>query len=209
MGLPHFEKTSHFTTNDEPVFPSLFEIAFILPTILQAQGRDPYELLESATSVNFGNLYPAITEAEQRFKFSTRVYLTLPDKTHTEFSIKFNLNMGTPSDNNPNRTRTLYTWNTLKAWYDLIWNNRFGTTHYKNDILGTVIINQHDKKGFVIRRVTYHNVQLKMVGGWDLDWTQAAQIVDGISCDFVADYWTDEYIDNGLVINTPLLVGGY
>ena len=209
MGLPHFEKTSHFNTNDEPVFPSLFEISFILPTILQAQGRDPFELLESATSVSFGNLTPQITEATQRFKFSTRVYLTLPEKTHTDFSIKFNLNMGTPSDRNPNRTRTLYTWNSLKAWYDLVWNSRFGTTHYKNDIIGTVIVNQHDKKGFVIRRVTYHNAMISNLAGWDLDWASAAAIIDPIQADFQSDFWTDEYIDNGLVINPPLLVPGY
>ena len=200
MPLPHFTQLQSTNTNFEPVYPSLFEVTFVLPPILQAQGRDPLMLLENATKIDLSNLTPDITAVNsQRFKFSTRVFLTLPDKTDTEFDIPFNVNV---DDNG-----SVFVWNTLRAWYDLVWNSQNGTTFYKRDIIGTVIVNQHDKKGFVIRRVTYHNAQLKAVEGFaDLDWSNSTSIVEAVTGKFVADYWTDEFIDNGFEIVPPNVI---
>ena len=195
--LPHFTQLQSTNTNFEPVYPSLFEVTFVLPSILQAQGRDPLMLLENATKIDLSKLTPEIPSVNsQRFKFSTRVFLALPEKTDTDFSIPFNVNV---DDNG-----SIFVWNTLRGWYDLVWNSQNGTTFYKRDIIGTVIVNQHDKKGFVIRRVTYHNVQIKSVEGFaELDWTQTSDIVQPVNANFVADYWTDEFIDNSFEISPP------
>jgi len=60
MPLPHFTQLlmtgspgGPGTKPDEVVYLNLFEITFIFPTILQAQGRDPIMQLQQASSVDF------------------------------------------------------------------------------------------------------------------------------------------------------------
>ena len=55
MPLPHYTQLEMTgspggpgTQPQEPVYMNLFEITFILPVILQAQGRDPILLLQQA-----------------------------------------------------------------------------------------------------------------------------------------------------------------
>lgn len=181
----------------EPVYLNLFEITFVLPVILQAQGRDPLLFLQQATNINL-DLMPDVGEAVQRYKYSTRVFNTFVPQTHVNFDIKFNINMNTNG--------AIETWNILKAWYDLVWNSQNGYVHYKADCIGTCIVNQHDKKGLVIRRVTFQNVQIKGINGYSLDWEQTSSIMD-CQAKFVADYWIDEYIDNDLTISPPFVAG--
>ena len=208
MPLPHYTNISNVgspggpgTLPDEVVYTNLFEITFILPVILQAQGRDPILLLENATKAPIGatNLTAFdINEAEQRFKYSTRKFLTTPTKTAGEISIPFQVNV--------NQQGSMEQWATLKAWYDLVFNSQNGSLHYKSDLIGTIIVNQHDKKGVILRRVTYQNCQLKSLTGWDLDWSTAA-IVQDVTGAFVYDYFIDEYIDQNFTINPPLVSG--
>lgn len=204
MPLPHYTQLQMTgapggpgTQPAEPVYLNLFEITFVLPVILQAQGRDPLLFLQQATNINL-DLMPDVGEAVQRYKYSTRVFNTFVPQTHVNFDIKFNINMNTNG--------AVETWNILKAWYDLVWNSQNGYVHYKADCIGTCIVNQHDKKGLVIRRVTFQNVQIKGVGGVNLDWEQTSSIMEG-QARFVADYWIDEYIDNDLTISPPFVAG--
>lgn len=204
MPLPHYTQLQMTgapggpgTQPAEPVYLNLFEITFVLPVILQAQGRDPLLFLQQATNINL-DLMPDVGEAVQRYKYSTRIFNTFVPQTHVNFDIKFNINMNTNG--------AVETWNILKAWYDLVWNSQNGYVHYKADCIGTCIVNQHDKKGLVIRRVTFQNVQIKGVGGVNLDWEQTSSIMEG-QAKFVADYWIDEYIDNDLTISPPFVAG--
>lgn len=208
MGLPHFTNISNVgspggpgTLPDEVVYLNLFEITFILPVILQAQGRDPILLLENATKVNLGgaNLTSFdVGQAQQRFKYSTREFLTTPTKTSGEITIPFQVNV--------NNQGSMEVWATLKAWYDLVFNSQNGSLHYKSDIISTIIVNQHDKKGVVIRRVTFQNCQIKSLTGWDLDWASNAIVTD-VTAAIVYDYFIDEYIDQQFTINPPLVSG--
>lgn len=206
MPLPHFTQLTMTgspggpgTRPQEVVYPNLFEITFILPTILQAQGRDPFLLLQQAKKVSLAGLTDFnITNKEQRFKYSTRQFLTTPNKTSGDIVIPFNVNV--------NDQGSMETWNTLKAWYDLVWNSQNGSLHYKSDIIGTIIVNQHDKKGVVLRRVTFQNCQLQKLTGWELDWSQQT-IIDDVTGTFIWDYFVDEYIDSGFTVQPPLVTG--
>lgn len=203
MPLPHFTNLQMTgspggpgTNPQEPVYLNLFEITFILPTLLQSQGRDPIMMLQQAKKVTL-DLTKDLEIADQKFKYSTRAFMKTPSTTHVEFAIEFNLNV--------DDGQRMVIWNTLKAWYDLVWNSQNGSLFYKSDIIGTVIVNQHDKKGVVLRRVTFQNCQIKGVNGFDLSWDGGD--IHSVTANFVSDYWIDEYIDNGLAINPPFVDG--
>lgn len=193
MALPHFTSIQGLAGSgqpgvgplpQEPVYLGLFEILFTLPTGIQGQNRDVPLLTFQATNISL-DLTKDIATAEQKFKFVKRKFLTFVDDTSASFDIKFNVNVTS--------TYNMEVWNTLKAWYDLVWNSQTGFTHYKSDIIGTVVVNQHDKKGVVLRRVTFRNVQLKGLSQFDFEFGKA-DIFD-VTAKFEADYWDDEYYD--------------
>lgn len=205
MPLPHFTQVINAgspggpgTLPDEVVYLNLFEITFILPVLLQAQGRDPILLLQNATKIDLNLTEQDVAEKTQRFKYSTRLFMAPPTKTDVSFSIPIQVNV--------NNTGSMETYMTLKAWYDLVFNSQNGALHYKSDIIGTIIVNQHDKKGVVLRRVTFQNVQLKKISGFSLDWS-SNNIQENVTADFVADYFIDEYIDQNFGINPPVVSG--
>lgn len=207
MPLPHFTQLQMTgspggpgTQPQEPVYLNLFEITFVLPTILQAQGRDPVLLLQQALSVDFNLTNKTIGTSQQRFKYTTRAFLNAgPSETHIDdLAITFNVNV--------NNNGSMESWAALKAWYDLAWNSQNGYLHYKADMIGTIIVNQHDKKGLVLRRVTFQNCQLKAVGGPSLSY-EGQGILQNITANFVCDYWIDEYIDNNFTISPPFVAG--
>jgi hypothetical protein len=205
MPLPHFANTIQTgapggpgTLPDEVVYLNLFEITFILPLSLQAN-RNAVLLLQNATKIDLNLTEFDVSAKPQRFKYSTRMFMTPPTKTDGTLSIPFQVNV--------NNSGSMETWNTLKAWYDLVFNSQNGSTFYKSDIIGTIIVNQHDKKGLVLRRVTFQNVQITKIAGYSLDWS-SNNIIENATADFVYDYFIDEYIDNGYAIN-PGKVSGY
>jgi hypothetical protein len=68
------------------------------------------------------------------------------------------------------------------------------------------MVNQHDKKGVVLRRVTFQNVQISKLGGWSLDWA-SNEIVQSVDATFLYDYFVDEYIDQGFGLSNPVVKG--
>lgn len=205
MGLPHFTQVINSgspggpgTLPDEVVYLNLFEITFILPVILQAQGRDPILLLQNATKIDMNLTEFDVAAKTQRFKYSTRMFMTSPTKTDGTLSIPIQVNV--------NQQGSMETWNTMKSWYDLVFNSQNGALHYKSDIIGTIIVNQHDKKGVVLRRVTFQNVQMSKLAGYSLDWS-SNNILESAQADFVYDYFIDEYIDQNFTINPPVVTG--
>ena len=207
MPLPHFTQLvvagspgGPGTTPQEPVFTNLFEITFVLPTILQSQGRDPIIFLQQALSIDLGPTNVAIATAEQRWKYSTRKFLQAgpPSTSIDSLQVKFNVNV--------NNQGSMETWAGLRAWYDLGWNSQNGYLHYKADTIGTMIVNQHDKKGLVLRRVTFQNCQLKSITSPSLDYSAQGILAD-VTADFCCDYWIDEYIDGDFTIAPPFVAG--
>lgn len=184
--LPHFSNVLSHNQLYEPVYKSLFEITFDLPPILGRTTTEVQLMLENARNITLP-VTPDIEVTNQRFKYSTRAYVTLPTETHiADLAITFNLN--------ENDKNAIFVWNILKAWYDLVWNSQTGETHIKREIVGRIIVNQHNKKGQVVRRVTYNNVQIFGIDGTELSWDDTNQILE-TSARFCSDYWEDIYID--------------
>lgn len=184
MPLPHFTNISSHNKIWEPVYKNLYEVVIILPPAIQSL-HPGYEtiLLENTINVKFPT-YPEIATQPQRFKYSTRLFLTFPDKTDTAVDINFNMNV--------NEDYQVMTFRMMKDWYDLVWNNEDGSVHYKKNIISDIIVHAHDKEGHVIRRVTYHNAQITNFSGWEeLDWSSTD--LQTLTAKFVADYWEDMY----------------
>jgi hypothetical protein len=181
----------------EPVFLNLFECYFVLPTIVATRyGPEAGSglILQQAKSITF-DVTPALTSVEQKFKYSGRAFISPPQKTTVDLTMDFNVNV--------NNTGSIENWNIMKSWYDLCWNSQNGYLHYKQDTVGTIIVNNHDKKGVVLRRITFQNAQIKSIGSPQFTWEQEG--IWSFQCTFVADYWIDEYIDNQFTIVPPLV----
>ena len=186
MGLAHFTAVDSHHQKWEPIHKNLYEATIILPQVLQTiHPNATHLLLENTITAKFP-AYPQLASKEQRFKYSTRVFVMMPEKTHVDdLEISFNLNQ--------NDEYQIFCFKMLKDWYDLAWNNETGTLHYKKNLVGDIIIHLHDKEGKVIRRVTYHNVMMTGFSGVeDVDWSASTDIMQ-LSAKFVADYWEDFY----------------
>lgn len=186
--LPHFNNVDSARNMGDPIYKNLFECTIILPVGLKKRFPNYQKvLLENCISATLPE-YTEIEPVEQRFKYSTRVFLQAGPKTSsmTDLTFKFNLNQ--------NDALQIDTWKILKSWYDLAWNNEDGTIHIKKDMIGDIILNCHDKDGNVLRRITYHAVQMKKIEGWsgELQWSENG-IVEDLTASFVCDYWEDLY----------------
>jgi hypothetical protein len=197
MPLPHFTKISPAADLEEPIYLNLFEISFLLPNAI-AQAFSSDYLLQQATSIPL-DLTPDVQTATQKYKFTTRAYTTFVSETHKTFEIKFNVNQS--------KDGSMTTWAALKAWYDLVWNSQTGETLYKSDIVGTIVVNQHDKRGVVIRRVIYNNCQITGIDGPALGW-DSSEIMSS-SGKFISDYWVDQYISEYDNTGVPAPVNVY
>lgn len=196
MGLGHFTNVQTAINMWEPIYKNLFEVSIELPLAIQANlpGIKAI-LLENATNVQLPT-YPKIDSAEQRYKYTTRLYPKFPGSTSlVDQTIKFNLNQWAPVPQNQsgNISGRVPVFRALKDWYDMVWNNETGQLNYKGNLISQVVIDMHDKEGLVIRRVIWHNAFITSLSGWDgeLDWSTPDII--SMTATFSCDYWEDYY----------------
>ena len=187
MPLAHFTQVQSHHERWEPIHNNLYEVTIILPKILQGlHGLDATHLLMENTITAVMPTYPPLAPIEQRFKYSTRLFTSMPDSTSIkDFKITFNLNQ--------NENYQIFCFKILKDWYDLGWNNETGTLHYKTNLVGDIIVHHHDKEGKVIRRVTLNNAMMIGFSGMEaLDWSQATEVMK-LEATWAVDYWEDFY----------------
>ena len=186
MPLAHFTIIDSHKEKWEPIHPNLYEVTIILPTVLQSLHPNATHLLLENTVTAQMPTYPPLPTTQQRFKYSTRIFLLFPESTSIDdYTIKFNLNQ--------NDNYQMFCFKIIKDWYDLAWNNETGTVHYKKNLVGDIIVHQHDKEGKVIRRVTLHNAMLKQFAGMEtLDWSQNTEVMS-LEAHWAVDYWEDYY----------------
>ena len=187
MSLPHFTNITTAQRKWEPIHKNLYEVDIVLPALVTNTLGSTYQaiLLENTTSIAFPT-YPELPSIEQRFKYSTRLFVGMPEGTSNKsMSIKFNINQ--------DENKQMVTFRAMKQWYDLAWNNEDGSLHYKTNMTGTIIIYQHDKQGNVIRRVTNNNCQIFGFSGVEeLIWSENAALME-LEAKFMVDYWQDYY----------------
>ena len=113
-------------------------------------------------------------------------FVGFPDSTSIP-SLEFGFNI------NQNDNKQMFTFRMIKDWYDLAWNNEDGSSNYKKNLVGEIILYQHDREGEIIRRVTYHNAQLiNFSVVEDLAWGGGAELQE-LTAGWVIDWWEDYY----------------
>ena len=186
MPLPHFTQISSHNENWEPSYKNLFEVEIFLPDAIRDRHPNGTNLLlENAISTSMPT-YPTLATIPQKYKYSTRLFLGFPDTTsRTDLGISFNVNQ--------NDAKQLFTFRMVKDWYDLAWNNEDGSSNYKRNMLGEIIVYHHDREGEIIRRVTYHNCQITNWAGMeDLQWSDTSAIHE-LAGTWAVDWWEDYY----------------
>lgn len=186
MPLPHFTQISSHNENWEPSFQNLFEVEIFLPDAIRDRHPNATTLLlENAKSTSMPT-YPSLPTITQKYKYSTRLFVGFPDSTsRSDFGISFNVNQ--------NDAKQLFTFRMMKDWYDLVWNNEDGSSNYKNNVLGEIIVYHHDREGEIIRRLTYHNCQiLSFTGLEELNWDSTSDI-HSLDATWGVDWWEDFY----------------
>jgi len=187
MPLAHFTNIDSHNKIWEPVHKNLFEVNFILPPALETiYGGRKNLLLENAISTTLP-VYPNLPTQSQRFKYSTRLFVMMPDTTSIDdLQISFNL-----LKDNQNQ---IFIFRMLKDWYDLSWNNETGELNYKVATIGNIIVNLHDKDGIIIRRVIYHNAVCRAFTGFEeISWDDTGTLMGPFQANFAVDYWEDYY----------------
>lgn len=186
MPLPHFTQISSHNENWEPSYKNLFEVEIILPDAIRDRHPNGTNLLlENAISTAMPT-YPTLGPITQKYKYSTRMFLGFPDTTSkTDLGITFNINQ--------NDAKQLFTFRMIKDWYDLAWNNEDGSSNYKRNMIGDIIVYHHDREGEIIRRVTYHNCQITSWAGMeDLSWADTTAVHE-LNGTWIVDWWEDYY----------------
>ena len=186
MPLPHFTQITSHNENWEPSYKNLFEVEIFLPDAIRDRHPNGTNLLlENATNTTMPT-YPALGTIVQKYKYSTRLFLGFPESTsRVDLGMTFNVNQ--------NDAKQLFTFRMVKDWYDLAWNNEDGSSNYKRNMLGEIIVYHHDREGEIIRRVTYHNCQiLGFTGMEELSWGETSAIHE-LAGTWAADWWEDYY----------------
>jgi len=184
--LPHFVNLISTNTKYEPIYKNLFEVIVTLPPIIETTDSSRLILENVNQFTGLNDVFKSLEPTNQQFKYSFRNYLKTPATTTIDFSINLNINQ---SDK-----KVMETWVLMKRWYDLIWNSQTGELHYKNDYIGNVTIQVHDRTGEVIRRVDFVNAFIKSISGFTFSWGNS-DIIKDVKVDFKADYWIDTYFD--------------
>ena len=174
--LPHYSKVKAAQNKEEPVYSNLFGVQFQLPPSIN--GGDV--LHQFAKNVTLPT-HPEIQRQEQRYKHSTRTYLTMPESTSVDFEINFDVNL--------NENNSPYTFKTLVDLYKLAYNPATGETAPKADLATTITVDVHNKVGEIVRRVIYKDAQIYNVSDQELDW-ENTELFD-FTASFVSDNWDD------------------
>ena len=181
--IPQWEQISTNNQNHDPLWKGLFEVTIDFPASIGASTQDVKLMLENSTSINLP-VTPELDVQTQQFKYLKRYFLGFPTDTGVpDLSLKFNLNQ--------DEQNRVYVWNLLKKWYDLAWNSQTGETGLTRELIGSIIVNCHNKRGQIYRKVIYKNVQLVGLSALEYDWESYNDIQKDLEAKFVSPYWID------------------
>lgn len=174
--LPHYSQLKAAQNKEEPIYLNLFEVRFQLPSSINGGET----LHQSAKAVGLPT-HPELETVQQRYKFSTRTYVSFPTETTVQFDVVFNVNV---DDNN-----SPYNFKSIVDLYKLAYNPATGETARKQDTVSTITVDVHNKIGEIIRRVVYKDAQIMNISDMELDWENGEPFE--FTATFTCDNWDD------------------
>lgn len=143
--LSHFINSTAARDNFDIVHNNLFRVTMIPPAAIAPEPL----ITEHVMSVTgFTDRYPELVE-QQFLQAKRKTVGVAPSDTTQEITILFSLNRNNKKQN--------YVWNFVKSWRRLAFNPATGETGLKKDYVGTIIVEQFDRKGDIMSTKTYHN----------------------------------------------------
>lgn len=189
MPLPHIQNSEVGMNKMEPLYTSLFEVAFTLPKPLEEQfGADVALLTEQVTKISGLDVAKGVeASVQQGFMGTKRTFLASKmDDTSFEVTVGFNLNLRNGTDN--------FVYKLLKAWKDLGYNLETGETALKTDYTADWLkCTVGNRAGDIYREIIMKDVFIS--GGLDglgeYDYSDGAAI-QSVEVKFKSD-WAKEY----------------
>lgn len=183
----HFSNSRVNTSNDDPVFLSLFMAQFVLPPPLRAKYGTKL-LVEQMTKISGFDVDKMPDTVEQTYRNSKRRFAGAVIDTNIDFDTTFEVNV--------DEQGVMYPLNVIKDWCALIWNNNNAAQSLKRDYVGSIVIQIHNKAGQVIRKLEAKSVwPTTAPAAFDLEYQNEA--IYRLDITWAAENVTDLVIDGG------------
>lgn len=187
-GTPHYKNSKAAMINSEPVYLNLFEFSITPPAGIDAGTGNNNQnlLLEHVKKISGLELDKNPATVEQFYKFAKRRYAgAKPETTTMDITVDFEVNL--------NDANSMYTFKTLRAWSDLIYNPLTGAMGLKRDYIGSGLITIFNRQGDIHRRVRLPVIfPISAISPMELDYNSTEVYV--LSLTFAADYWEDVFL---------------
>lgn len=194
MALKHY---SHYRNSDaavnmwEVVSPALFEVYLKFPTLINGKVASQDLMFQHVRSISgLDGLTPTVGNVVQKFKFAERHYAAAgPDKTSLELTITYTLNINDAHQN--------YIYNSLRRWYDLVYNPQNGQMLTKKQYAkgSLMTIYEHDRNGAIWRKITCIDFfPSTPPTGLNEDSYESTGDAKTVSITFIVDDWIEETI---------------
>ena len=151
--LSHYKNSQASINNWEPVFLNQFDVVITPPAAMTATGYFTDLLVEQVKSVRG---LPEITPTgtvEQRYLWATRTFSKpVPEDVTAELEMEFEVNL--------NSRNSMYAYEVLREWADLIFNYKRGHNGVKRDYVGNITVIVHNKVRRVFRQFNFNPVYM-------------------------------------------------
>lgn len=167
----------------EPVYLNLWELTVTPPAAISNWNPISLENIKKISGLDV-NQVPGT--AEQIFRGAKRSFAgALPEKTTVDIVTSWEVNV----DDN----LSMFVYQSIKNWCDLVWSPLTGTMQLKKDYTGgPMIITLQNRVQSPIRRWTFPTVfPTTNIKAMDLDFANGTTLYD-MDMTFRADYWGDE-----------------
>ena len=182
--LPHYKHSKAAIHSWEPVYLNQFDVIITPPNVILENDKYADLLMEQIKSVDgLPEIIPTGT-VEQRYMWATRTFSKpIPEKTTADITISFEVNI--------NSRRSLYVYETLRAWAELQFNPEIGMYGLKGDYTGIMSILINNKQGKNIRQLNFNPVYLaEPLTAMTLDYLSEEIYV--LQATFKADAWKEK-----------------
>ncbi len=175
-GLPHWDNSIAARNYYEPVFKNQFEVIITPPAAIT---QDVDILVEQVISISGLPEFFTAGTTKQKYKFAERAFAkATPETTLANLKVNFEVNL--------NESNSMYVYNTLRGWSDVIYDPATGRQGLKKDYVGEIYVAIFNKAGDIFRDFKFKPAFIsKAFNAMDLNYTE-----DGIhqmTVEFVAD----------------------